>query len=181
MPISEHPVVVPGAVPVNTLAEEIIDPLDQGIVVHVAGDSALSGAAPAPGAPTTITASVTLPAAGAMETAPSGSSAGVAVPVGTVGNPTRGGTVIVLYTQGAGGGEEAGLVWGWDGAEWVIIMGPGDPYVDAVYSGIPLGVGTGNYSLPFENKNGFTRIAYTGQEKGVTATPGTHVVKVVFD
>ena len=144
-------------------------------------DSALSAAAPTPGAPTTITASVTLPASGVMETAPSGGSAGVAVPAGTVGNPTRGGTVIVLYTQGAANGEEAGLVWGWDGAEWVIIMGPGDPYVDAVYSGIPLGVGTGNYSLPFENKNGFTRIAYTGQEKGVTATPGTHVVKVVFD
>jgi hypothetical protein len=197
-----HPVAPAGAV-TGGAADERIDPTTGGVVVagsvsvggpmpdDAAGDlaatrassataatdlGALVGTAAAPAAPASLVSGNTLPGSGAYETAPSGSSAGVAIPVGTVAKPTRGATITTSYTQGTSGGAMAVKVYQYDGSLWGQIASP----VDQSYNGDQLGSGTGVYELAVELKYGAARIMVCGAEIGVTGTPGTYSAEVVF-
>jgi hypothetical protein len=139
-------------------------------------DSALSAAAPTPAAYAALYASETLPAAGAYDAALSGGSAGIAVPLGTVGDQTRAVSIVCIYTQGTSGGQAAVIIEEYDGNEWGQVPEP----IGQTFTGYNLGSGTGVYIIHMQLDAGMTRIGLRCAEVGVPGTPGTMVAHAVF-
>jgi hypothetical protein len=117
-----------------------------------------------------------LPASGAFEASPTtNSTAGVAIPPGAV-QTTLGWTATIIYTQGASSGQMSCKVFAFDGKSWGQLASP----VDQSYSGIALGVGTGQYAISGTVPHGATRLMLVSAEVGVTATPGSYTAEIAF-